>query len=66
MSVGEEKSNGFHESRKEIVKDVIEQAAQPQQHAADIPPAGRRVRSAPQAPSKASRTAAIRGLCSSC
>jgi hypothetical protein len=45
MSVGEEKSNGLHESHKAIVKDAIEQAAEPQEHAADVLPAG--VESAP-------------------
>ena len=40
MSVGEEKSNGFHESRKEIVKDTTEQTAEPQEHAAELLPAG--------------------------
>jgi hypothetical protein len=46
MSVGEEKSNGFPESPKEIVKDANEQAAEPQEHAADVLPAG--VKSAPR------------------
>ncbi len=46
MSVGEEKSNGFPETRKEIVKDAIEQTAEPQEHAADVLPAG--VESAPR------------------
>jgi hypothetical protein len=40
MSVGEETSNGFHESREEIVKDAMEQAAEPQEHAADVLSAG--------------------------
>jgi hypothetical protein len=40
MSVGEETSNGFHESREETVKDAMEQAAEPQEHAADVLTAG--------------------------
>jgi len=39
MSAGEEKGNGFRESREEIVKDTIERAAAPQEHPADVPPA---------------------------
>jgi hypothetical protein len=46
MSVGGQNSNGFPESRKEIVKDAVDQAAEPQEHAAAPLPAG--VESAPR------------------
>jgi hypothetical protein len=39
MSVDEQNSNGFHERPNKIVKDAIEQAAEPQQHATDVLPA---------------------------
>jgi hypothetical protein len=39
MSAGEKNTNGPHDNRQVIAKDAIEPTAEPQEHAADVPPA---------------------------